>query len=155
MYTSVNVSFLYCATVCSLTCQNGGTLDLSVCESCDCLPGYTNYDCGEDIDECEGTNSCQNGGACVNTEGSYYCMCTPGYTGALCENDIDECVKYMPCVYGTCMNSFGSFSCLCVAGYTGQLCDEDCEGANLCQNCGTCLNTEGSYDCVCAPGFTG
>ena len=34
-----------------------------------------------DINECEGTNSCNVHATCKNTVGSYTCMCTGGYRG--------------------------------------------------------------------------
>ena len=34
-----------------------------------------------DINECNGTNSCDSDANCTNTEGSYTCMCNDGYTG--------------------------------------------------------------------------
>jgi len=37
-----------------------------------------------DIDECLKT-PCQNGGLCVNNNGSYTCNCSAGFTGKDCE----------------------------------------------------------------------
>ena len=40
---------------------------------------------GVDINECQISNPCKNGGQCENTHGSYECKCTPGFTGRNCE----------------------------------------------------------------------
>ena len=42
-----------------------------------------------DIDECELTELCQNGGTCNNMDGSYTCDCVSGFTGQHCENGIN------------------------------------------------------------------
>ena len=39
--------------------------------------------CDEDVNECE-REECENGGACVNTFGTFYCNCTAGYEGQFC-----------------------------------------------------------------------
>ena len=39
-----------------------------------------------DINECDETSVCFNGGVCNNTVGSYMCICTTGYTGLQCES---------------------------------------------------------------------
>ncbi|KAJ8410896.1 hypothetical protein AAFF_G00188530 [Aldrovandia affinis] len=41
------------------------------------------HGCDEDVNECE-REECENGGACVNTFGSFYCNCTAGYVGQRC-----------------------------------------------------------------------
>ena len=46
--------------------------------------GWEGDNCDVDIDECadNSTEICENGGVCVNTNGSYYCNCTgTGYEG--------------------------------------------------------------------------
>ena len=45
--------------------------------------GWEGVHCDIDIDECNVTEDvCQNGGVCVNTDGSYYCDCDgTGYEG--------------------------------------------------------------------------
>ena len=60
---------------------------------CDCSrTGYAGITCEEDIDECQNSNSCQNGGQCINLLGSYRCDCTnvQGFVGDKCEVDIGE-----------------------------------------------------------------
>ena len=60
---------------------------------CDCAgTGYAGTTCEEDVDECQNSNSCQNGGRCINLPGSYRCDCTnvQGFVGNRCEVDIGE-----------------------------------------------------------------
>ncbi|XP_078670925.1 uncharacterized protein LOC144911041 [Branchiostoma floridae x Branchiostoma belcheri] len=57
-----------------------------------------------DIAECR-SNSCQNGGTCVDTANSFNCICDRGYTGVFCETDIDYCADP-----NVCMNH--SFPCV-------------------------------------------
>ncbi|KAL3837461.1 hypothetical protein ACJMK2_022815, partial [Sinanodonta woodiana] len=49
-----------------------------------CLSGWTGDNCTVDIDECNNTNSCQNGGTCSNLDGSYNCICASGWSGTNC-----------------------------------------------------------------------
>lgn len=39
-----------------------------------------------DANECELIGVCENGGSCVNTNGSYACRCVEGWEGPHCEN---------------------------------------------------------------------
>ena len=56
-----------------------------------CVHVYNNFhfkfffSFGVDINECQISNPCKNGGQCENTHGSYECKCTPGFTGQNCE----------------------------------------------------------------------
>ena len=56
-----------------------------------CVHVYNNFhfkfffSFGVDINECQISNPCKNGGQCENTHGSYECKCTPGFTGRNCE----------------------------------------------------------------------
>ena len=75
-----------------MECKYGGTPLETNCTECSCPPGYTSYNCSEDIDECSAGSPCQNGGTCMNTFGSFTCSCTEGFTGPLCGMDTDEYV---------------------------------------------------------------
>lgn len=37
-----------------------------------------------DINECE-NSTCQNGGRCTDSEGSFSCSCTDGWEGPVCD----------------------------------------------------------------------
>lgn len=63
------------------------------------------------------TNTCQNGGSCINSQ----CVCALGYTGNLCS--IDVCLP-SPCENGaTCrVLTTGNYTCLCAEGFSGYNC---------------------------------
>jgi len=59
---------------------------------------------------------CEQGGSCVNTQGSFRCDCLVGFTGERCEININEC-QSSPCVNdGTCLDDIGEFRCVCLTG---------------------------------------
>lgn len=63
-----------------------------------------------------GTNPCEHGGQCVNTEGSFTCNCVKGYAGPRCEQDVNECASN-PCQNdGTCLDRIGDYTCICMPG---------------------------------------
>ncbi|CAK8690969.1 unnamed protein product [Clavelina lepadiformis] len=50
-------------------------------DMCSCSPGYSGngvLTC-DDIDECQDTSNCGDGGQCINSVGSYTCQCDSGY----------------------------------------------------------------------------
>lgn len=71
------------------SCLHGRCTDLINGYECKCNDGYTGKNCDTDIDECERA-VCNNGGICVNTEGSFRCNCKEGFTG--------KCFCYSECV---------------------------------------------------------
>lgn len=112
--------------------------------NCNCPPGYIGPTCNNDRDECSigessqqisfnlcqplfsaviylcclpaGTNPCEHGGQCVNTDGSFTCNCVRGYAGPRCEQDINECASN-PCENdGTCLDRIGEYTCICMPG---------------------------------------
>lgn len=63
-----------------------------------------------------GTNPCEHGGQCVNTDGSFTCNCVRGYAGPRCEQDVNECASN-PCQNdGTCLDRIGDYTCICMPG---------------------------------------
>eukprot|EP00058_Branchiostoma_floridae_P024469 XP_002609959.1 hypothetical protein BRAFLDRAFT_85915 [Branchiostoma floridae] len=118
------------------------------------------------IDECldDALNNCDldNGGSCVNTQGSFHCACDDGYNlqadRRTCQ-DIDECVDNSTCVNGVCTNSVGSYNCTCNTGYmknptATQTCEDidECADSSTCVN-GRCTNVPGNYTCTCNTGY--
>lgn len=63
-----------------------------------------------------GTDPCEHGGQCVNTDGSFTCNCIKGYAGPRCEQDVNECASN-PCQNdGTCLDRIGDYACICMPG---------------------------------------
>ncbi|EDO49615.1 predicted protein, partial [Nematostella vectensis] len=63
------------------------------------------------------SNSCTNGGTCVDLPNEFKCVCPSGYEGRRCEHDINECNSASsPCAQ-QCTNTEGSFTCSCNPGY--------------------------------------
>ncbi|GMT18085.1 hypothetical protein PFISCL1PPCAC_9382, partial [Pristionchus fissidentatus] len=79
----------------SSPCSAGSTcVDAPTGYNCECAPGFTGDDCGNDIDECvEVIDLCLNFGACVNTLGSYRCNCIEGTMGDDCSINPDDCAS--------------------------------------------------------------
>ena len=121
--------------------MNGATcVDGSNNYTCNCVPGYTGFDCETNIDDCAPA-PCLNDGMCKDGVNSYTCNCTnTGYTGLNCELDIDECAE-VPCRNNaTCNNLKNDYSCNCWDGFQGKDCENDvdeCAGVP-CQYNGTC-----------------
>lgn len=53
-----------------------------------------------DVNECD-NSPCQNGGTCINSNGSYYCDCTDGWTSNItdCETGIFSVMRYRDIYY--------------------------------------------------------
>jgi len=129
------------------------------------------YDCVEDINECDTGDICGVGGTCENTVGSYECHCDEGYIGGgeatPCE-DWDPCPEINAsgmCGWGTCSNVPGSYECICDDGFIvggvvqgfAPPCEDtnECDTTDICGIGGTCINTAGSYECTCDDGYIG
>ena len=70
---------------------------------CECAPGFTGQNCGEDINECT-NNPCLNSGTCTNEIGGFSCSCMDGYLGETC-GDVEPCFRNcseacLPGIYG-------------------------------------------------------
>lgn len=65
-------------------CANGGSCGANGDSySCTCAPGWTDPNCGTDIDECE-SNPCLHG-QCNDQINHYLCACDPGWSGTNCD----------------------------------------------------------------------
>jgi hypothetical protein len=107
---------------------------------CNCMPGWTGIECGDDENECSvGTHGCDPYASCTNSFGSHSCACRNDFfgDGTLCT----------PCT-------------VCPAGWKEEgVCeaiDLDCVNVDECitdvDNChehATCYDNEGSFKCEC------
>lgn len=129
--------------------------------TCTCQAGYTGTLCDENVDECsqQDTSPCQNGGTCVDTEGSFNCTCPMGYQGNRCEEEENVCVPN-PCLNGgTCVNRNNTYACECATGFMGANCSEvdvdECL-SSPCKNNATCRDgKDGGFICECSDGWEG
>ncbi|KAL5457061.1 hypothetical protein EMCRGX_G034297 [Ephydatia muelleri] len=141
-------------------CNAGVVTGLVTCTNADTVGAVC-----EDIDECNGNNSCGMNANCTNTIGSYQCSCLVGFEG-----DGVNCTNINECGRGTngcsknatCRDTIGSYTCSCNPGFSGDgfNCndiDECSTGSNTCAGApnGTCTNTIGSYNCSCNSGYMG
>ncbi|KAM3968031.1 cubilin [Aphomia sociella] len=114
-------------------------------------------------EECK-TQTCQNGGTCLNLVNGYHCLCPSNWEGRNCEVDVNECRNFagtdLGCQNGQCINRPGTYECLCKSGWFGVHCtkkDKDCSSGNyeMCGH-GTCMpvpSGEG-IKCICDQGWT-
>uniref|UniRef100_A0A8C9V4C8 Sushi, nidogen and EGF like domains 1 n=1 Tax=Scleropages formosus TaxID=113540 RepID=A0A8C9V4C8_SCLFO len=125
--------------------------------NCTCLPGYYGDNCEE---EC----LCQNGGVCVDVNGS--CDCPSGYTGLYCQFEVTQtpCSSNRPCPDGgPCLEYGGRYLCTCQTGISDidhkdfypyvqprSVCD-----SSPCLNGGLCYERDGGYTCECQHGYRG
>ncbi|PWA29810.1 hypothetical protein CCH79_00007720, partial [Gambusia affinis] len=89
--------------------------------SCSCDPGFTGTYCHENINDCA-SDTCKNGGTCIDGINSFECVCPGGWEGDLCDVDVNECSSN-PCQNGgQCVDLFHDFYCNCVDNWKGKTC---------------------------------
>ncbi|XP_011297771.1 fat-like cadherin-related tumor suppressor homolog isoform X1 [Fopius arisanus] len=105
-----------------------------------------------------GSQPCQNGGTCRETDGdNYECQCHGRFNGLACEIDTDPCAS-SPCLYGGRCKPLegGDYSCDCIGpSLTGKRCEfgRYCS-PNPCIHGGICEEGNNGPICKCHA-FTG
>uniref|UniRef100_A0A7N6BGB5 Sushi, nidogen and EGF-like domains 1 n=1 Tax=Anabas testudineus TaxID=64144 RepID=A0A7N6BGB5_ANATE len=125
--------------------------------SCTCAPGFYG-------DKCEEECLCQNGGVCVDINGT--CECPSGYTGLYCQFEVTQtpCSNSRPCPDGgPCLEYGGAYLCTCQTS-GAELDHKDfypyvqprsvCDSFP-CLNGGYCYERDGGYTCECKYGYWG
>ncbi|XP_067085594.1 sushi, nidogen and EGF-like domain-containing protein 1 [Osmerus mordax] len=124
--------------------------------NCTCNPGFYG-------DKCEEECLCQNGGLCLDLNGT--CECPSGYTGLYCQLEVTQtpCSNSRPCPDGgPCLEYGGTYLCTCHTGvleldpnpYPYVQPRSVCE-SGPCQNGGFCYERDGGYSCECKHGYRG
>lgn len=117
-------------------CLNGATcVDELNGYHCDCMPGYEDFYCQTEINECDLYTPCQFGSTCVDKIADYDCTCPPlyngkPYAGKNCTFELTSC-RNNECHNGaTCepylineSQALQGYECLCTNGFTGQYCN--------------------------------
>uniref|UniRef100_A0A671W0Q0 Sushi, nidogen and EGF like domains 1 n=1 Tax=Sparus aurata TaxID=8175 RepID=A0A671W0Q0_SPAAU len=125
--------------------------------NCTCAPGFYG-------DKCEEECLCQNGGVCVDSNGT--CECPSGYTGLYCQFEVTQtpCSNSRPCPDGgPCLEYGGAYLCTCQTS-VAELDHKDfypyvqpqsvCD-SSPCLNGGYCYERDGGYTCECKYGYWG
>ncbi|CAD5125973.1 DgyrCDS14154 [Dimorphilus gyrociliatus] len=143
---------------------------------CVCKPGFTGINCTDEIDNCL-TDSCLNGGTCVNGLKGIVCICKDRWQGQSCELDnrnyqvnqtysnvlypltkANDCQAKICQNGGTCINTGDEgFICLCKSYFEGKLCQKRKNHCHSlpCWNGGSCFERIDDFHCVCLNGFSG
>lgn len=104
----------------SSPCQNRGTCNDQVNGfTCHCPPRYTGTNCETElVNSTKAENQteclCQNGGVCVDTNGT--CQCPSGFTGLYCQFEVTHtpCSSSRSCPDGgPCLEYGGTYLCTC------------------------------------------
>ena len=141
-------------------CENSGVCLSNLCDCAD--TGYAGDFCQTDIDECLDSNSCMNGGECLNSLGGFTCNCEEiDFNGDNCENMIDDCAGIDCMNGGSCVDGNRESACNCMGMWTNDpttdLCTVpvvDCSTPGACVN-GSCNDSSGSVVCTCDAGWQG
>lgn len=81
----VYTKIIACATN---PCQHGTCADVVSGFQCACELGYSNHDCGHNINDCSNPNPCLNGGTCTDGVNSFTCACVSAWNGATCNDAV-------------------------------------------------------------------
>ncbi|KAK7891874.1 hypothetical protein WMY93_023837 [Mugilogobius chulae] len=107
---------------------------------------------------------CQNGGTCVDLNGT--CECPAGYTGLYCQFEVTHtpCSHSRPCPDGgPCLEYGGTYLCTCQTGgaeldhrdYYPYVQPQSVCDSSPCLNGGFCYERDGGYSCECQHGYWG
>ena len=100
-----------------IPCKNGQCREFNSSFECQCNLGYTGNNCESRINHCQ-SQTCLNGGYCINRLDGYSCDCSTGYFGSNCEF-LNQCYSN-PCLFGgECLATEYTFTCQCPPGISG------------------------------------
>ncbi|KAL2306756.1 hypothetical protein Nmel_004693, partial [Mimus melanotis] len=108
--------------------------------------------CEVQIDNCH-SNSCENGGTCIDYEDRFKCTCPIGFEGERCELDIDACLfNNISCAPGAlCMDKSHGFNYTCLSPCIGNTETSDLVGFPPLLLLSSYFNNR----CLCPLGYTG
>lgn len=172
-HSSINRKYHYICeapSTCYDYCFNNGRCILDTTSgqphSCVCPPHVTGSRCEAVLPFCQ-SDSCLNGGTCLETPTRFQCMCGPYSTGERCELDINECnvppgvPPVCPPANGRCVNRFHvKHECECNVGLTGDTCELEVSSCDddPCLNGGVCITdpeAANGVSCSCTGGHRG